>query len=811
MRLEILLFHYGMTPYHLTLLISQKSLLLTYMTRKKSFKIILYAVLVVLIDYFIFCLKNPLFQDPYATVLEDQKETLIAAKIATDGQWRFPKSDHVPEKFKQAILHFEDEYFPYHPGVNPLALFRALKQNLTSGEVVSGGSTLTMQVIRLSRKGKSRTYFEKIVEIIQAIRLELTHSKQEVLSLYTAHAPFGGNVVGLDAAAWRYYGRPADQLSWGEAATLAVLPNAPALIYPGKNQLKLLKKRDRLLDKLNSKNIIDQITCDLAKSEPLPQRPKSLPQIAPHLLMRIIQENGEGKRWTTTLNTAWQKRLNNITNKYYKHLKQNEIHNLAIVLIEVASGELKGYIGNTSGTDEHEGHQVDIITSPRSTGSILKPFLYAAMLTDGELLPDMLVKDVPTQIAGYAPKNFNKTYDGAVPASEALARSLNIPAVRMLQEYGTERFYAKLQKLNFSTIDKDVDHYGLSIILGGAEATLWDLVNVYAGMARTLNNFADLSARYDPTDYKAAVFTKNNHSPLKKEFKETSVFNAASIWHTFEALSALNRPAEESGWESFSSSRKVAWKTGTSFGHRDAWSVGITPEYVVGVWVGNADGEGRPGLTGVNVAAPILFDVFKLLPTTTWFKTPYDDLTAVPICKRSGHRATTICPADTQYIATSALKTPVCNYHQLVHLDKTETILVNSSCYPVTDMITKSWFLLPPIQEWYYKSVDPHYRSLPPLLPECRTYGTQQMMDLIYPQKGMAVYAPKGLSGEQEKIIFEAAHRNPNATIYWHLDETFIATTNGEHKVSLSPTPGNHLLTIVDENGNSIDRKFEVK
>ncbi|MCB0380473.1 MAG: transglycosylase domain-containing protein, partial [Flavobacteriales bacterium] len=249
-----------------------------------------YYLLLFLLLFFWFWLSLPskLFNDPNSTILEDENGVLLAAKISKDGQWRFPESDSIPQKYAVAVKYFEDEYFDYHLGVNPVSLFRAFKQNFSSSKVISGGSTITMQLIRLSRKGKKRSYFEKLIEVILATRLELSYSKQEILNLYASHAPFGGNVVGLEAASWRYYGRSAHLLSWGEVATLAVLPNAPSLIYPGKNQEKLLVKRNKLLDKLQVKGVLTLEDAMLAKVEPLPNKPFPLPQITPHLLDRMV-------------------------------------------------------------------------------------------------------------------------------------------------------------------------------------------------------------------------------------------------------------------------------------------------------------------------------------------------------------------------------------------------------------------------------------------------------------------------------------------------------------------------------------------
>ena len=399
---------------------------------KRNFKKILLIFIGVL--WYYFSLSFPLFETSFATVIESREGGLLGAKIASDEQWRFPEVDSVPVKFKKCLLLFEDQQFYHHAGFNPVAMGQALWQNINAGKIVRGGSTLTQQVIRLSRNGKSRTYAEKLIELILATRLELGLSKEEILKLYASHAPFGGNVVGLDMAAWRYFGLPAYQLSWAESATLAVLPNAPSLIYPGKNQKILKKKRDHVLKLVFESGEIDRLTYELAIQESLPQKPFPLPQSAKHVLDFIHKEQA-AKRIQTTIDFNIQQQVNTIVKQHYEVLKQNEVHNMAVLVMDVETREVLSYVGNTP-TDALHQKDVDIVQAPRSTGSTLKPFLYATMMDKGELLPKQLVADIPTVIAGYSPENYDQTYNGAVPADRALARSLNIPAVRLLQEYG---------------------------------------------------------------------------------------------------------------------------------------------------------------------------------------------------------------------------------------------------------------------------------------------------------------------------------------------------------------------------------------
>jgi len=757
------------------------------------------------------CLPETLFEVPYSTVLEAQNGELLGAKIADDGQWRFPLKSQIPKKFEEALLEYEDRHFYYHPGVDPTAILRAIVQNVEAGGIVSGASTLTMQVIRLSRKDQPRSYREKIKEMILALRLELSYSKKEILELYAAHAPFGGNVVGLEAAAWRYFGRPPSQLSWAEATTLAVLPNSPSLIHPGRNRGRLKSKRDLLLDRLTKTGAIDSLTNRLAKSEPLPGKPLPLPRIAPRLLTRVFTGDLREQRIQSTLDPNLQKQAAEVIRRHHELLSQNRIHNAAAVIADVNTGAVRAYIGNTQDASDDHGNNVDVVTAPRSTGSILKPFLYMLMQNEGQLLPDMLVGDIPTQIAGYAPKNFSMTYDGAVPVSEALSRSLNIPAVRLLQDFGVPRFHHYLQQMGMQTLNYPPEHYGLSLILGGAEGSLWDITGMYASAARFMN-------RYNAADPQTGLFLAEPLDFVKGADRTPAAsgqsfpLNAGAVWSTFETMLEVYRPEGEFNWRQFQSSRKVGWKTGTSFGYRDGWAVGVTPEYVIGVWVGNADGEGRPGLVGIKTAGPILFDLFDLLGETSWFREPLYAMKEVPICRKSGHRAGPYCTqVDTVAVPLPGLKTKPCPYHRQVHLDASGEYRVNSRCVPVGKMNAESWFVLPPVQEWYYRRKNPSYATLPPMLDSCvEDSDTPVVMELIYPNDTSGIYVPKELDGSKGKTVFEVAHRGTRSTVYWHLDDTYLGKTDGPHQMALSPEPGMHLLTLVDEQGATLRHRFEI-
>lgn len=770
---------------------------------------ILSTILILLSIVYWFSLPGRLFPDNYSTVLLDRNGALLGARTASDGQWRFPQDTAVSPKFNRCLIEFEDRFFYKHPGFNPGAIVRALRQNISARKVVSGGSTISMQVIRLYRKNKRRSFFEKFIEIILATRLEIRYTKDEILGIYASQAPFGGNVVGVQAASWRYFARPAKDLSWAEASLLAILPNSPSSIHPGKNRQKLLNKRNKLLARLKEKGVIDAQTYELSLLEPIPEKPYKLPDIAPHLTS-LVRRDYPNQLLTSTLVKGYQDNLNRQVNDYMNQLLVNGIHNACAIVIDVKTGEILAYIANVPNDRMRvDGQDVDLITSPRSTGSILKPILFAAMQSEGSLLPGTMIPDIPTFISGFKPENYDQSFDGAVPAKRALSRSLNIPCVRMLQSYGIPKFQHLLTNFGMSSLVYNPDHYGLTLIVGGAEGRLYEIAGMYYKMAHILRKFNQNNI-YPDSVPEIDFLLKNGR---KKWFMTEKVnkLDAGSIWLTFDALLEVNRPDEESGWVHMGSSRRIAWKTGTSYGFRDAWAIGSTPEYVVGVWAGNASGEGRPGLTGVGAAAPLMFQIFSSLPATSWFKVPYDDLDRVPVCRESGYKAGPDCPViDTIYAARNAERSDICPYHKLLYLSSDRKYRVNAQCYGTAKMVNEPWFILPPAMEWFYRKKNLFYKTIPPVMSGCSDDDKLTFMELIYPSEQARIFIPRGLDGITGKTIFEIAHRNPNATIYWHIDDEYLGTTQTQHQMAITPKPGKHILSVVDNEGRTLLRKFEV-
>jgi len=697
---------------------------------------------VLLLGLWVFCLPRDLFRGtPYSTVVTDRNGQLIGARIADDGQWRFPPCDSVPAKYAAALIRFEDRRFYRHPGVDPLAVGRALRDNLRSGSVRSGASTLTMQVIRLSRR-RERTVWQKTVEAFMATRLEARCSKDEILALYASHAPFGGNVVGLDAAAWRYFGHPAEDLSWAEAAMLAVLPNAPSSIHPGRRRDRLKAKRDALLADLRDAGYISADICEDACGEPLPGAPLPLPSHAPH----FVEAQPKGVMTQSGIDLALQERVEAVVNRCSDELARSGAADMAAVVFDLSDGSIRAYVGNSSPARARDGMDVDIAAAPRSTGSILKPFLYAAALSDGLILPEALLPDTPVNIGGFTPHNFDRQFHGAVPASEALARSLNVPAVQLLRMYGVPRFHQLLKDCGLGTLTRSSDDYGLSLVLGGGEGSLLEITRAYAGFVLRPSGW-----------------------PLTDD---------VANWLTLEILARVNRP-DEMDWRKIPSVRKAAWKTGTSYGFRDAWAVGLTPGWAVGVWCGNADGHGVPALTGASCAGPVLFELLNLLPDDgRWFVEPSGGIYA-DVCSASGFLRGPDCEEYARCLLPErAQDSPVCPYHR------------------------GGVFRLPPAMEWYYRKHHPEYNPPAP--------APGDGPGFIYPESGSVLRLPRQLDGSAGSAVFKAAHPTPRTRLWWHLDGEYLGETLLLHEMRLSPPPGRHTLVVVDPQGRSASVSFTI-
>lgn len=529
----------------------------------KKLRRLVYALLSALLLFFVYILiplESEKLTRSYSQVILANDSTFLRVFLNDEEQWCLPPTlqNDISEKLEKAVLTFEDQHFHHHPGVNPMAILRAAYLNFKHDRVVSGGSTITMQLARMI-KGNQRTFFNKFVEMLLAVKIEWHFTKKEILKDYLCHAPYGSNVRGYQAASYRFFGKEPLHLTWAEAATLAVLPNAPGIIFPSKNDDKLKRKRDELLKKLFDEGAIDKETYELSLLENTPNEIIPFPLSAPHLTDRIHFENNIDVI-ITTIDPHIQDDVNFFVSQHSAKMQQLGIANVCALVVENKTGKVVSYVGSQDYYDLDHSGKVDGVQAARSSGSILKPYLYALAIDDGIILPQTLIKDVPTYFSSFSPNNASEKFSGIAPASQALVHSLNIPAVRLLNAYGVNKFYNLLEAAGIGSLFRNADEYGLPLILGGAEVTPWDIAKLYRGLANG-GKFGSIHYLEDDTPGQQRVLVSTGASYL-----------------ILDEMRELIRPGLEFYWKKYSSQKPIAWKTGTSYGHKDAWAAGVTPE-----------------------------------------------------------------------------------------------------------------------------------------------------------------------------------------------------------------------------------------
>ncbi len=734
----------------------------------------------------------------YSRVLYSNEGVLLSAVTSSEQQWCFPMDDDIPSKLETCIIIYEDEYFYYHPGVNPIAIIKAIISNRKAGRNTRGASTIPMQVMRMKNKNTHRSIRNKIFETLSAIKYSLITRDKNILREWCEIAPFGGNTVGIKAAALRYFGRSVDNLSWAEYALLAVMPNGPSSANLSKNRPILKQKRDFLLRKLQRKGYFDPAELELYLGEDLPLETKAIPQYAYHILMYLAGKFPDQYIFRTTIPSDIQLNTYELLMRESSFLRPDDIRNMAAVIIDITNNQLLAYHGNAPDLTS-EFSYVDVAQAPRSYGSLLKPLLYAYALESTQFLPHEMVADIPTAIGDFQPENFDKKYRGAVAFEEMLIQSLNVPAVRVLNTVGLQGYYDLIRTLNIAFLDKGSEHYGLSIILGGGESSLYDLCRIYKGLAQNYKGISDPFRE---------VQMLSSKQPGKS--KQAFSFSPSTMEYLINAMSDLTRPREEKSWQIFGSDHKIAWKTGTSYGHKDAWALGFNGKYMVGVWIGNEGGEGRFDLTGISKAAPVMFKLFNTLPDNQWFgRTPvYAKKETISVCTESGRMAGPLCSRRQKLnMDKTSYRYQQCTYHQEILLNK-DRLSLSPDC---SDKLVKkdTFFVLPSYMEYYYRQAHNDYRVIPANDPDCIPSGTA--CRIIYPQQGLKIFLPKENAGKQNELIAKAYHRSADARLFWFIDNEFkTSTTKPPHDCLMKISPGHHILTVTDQWGNKDEINFDI-
>jgi len=751
--------------------------------RRKYYLLLLLPVLIYIIWLLFPC--QGLQKIPHSRVVYSKNGKLLRATLAKDGQFRMPEIEQkLPDKYIQAVTTFEDRYFYYHPGVNPFSILQAAITNIKQGKILTGGSTITMQLARLINP-KKRTYFNKFLECLKAIKYELHFSKNQILKLYASYVPMGGNTVGVHTATQRYFGRKFKTITWSEAALFAILPNSPSMINLEHGRRQLKKKRNDLLKTLYKKGHMDSINYRLSCDESLPSLNPGVSFKAPHFC-NFALDNSEENVIHSTLNHKLQKKVKEIADVKLDFLQSHGITNYSILVIDRQTQKIRSYLGSHSFFDSVHSGQVDGVQAPRSTGSLLKPFLAAKVVDRGPYNLQTKIQDVPTYYNNFVPSNASRTFQGLVTIEKMLRYSLNVPAVRLLNAFGIGDFLYFLEQAEFRHLRSSPSYYGLPLIIGGAEASLWELTRLFTA----LGNYGKL---------KPLRYIKGQ----KKKNKE--LFSPGSAWLVLKALKKIKRPGIEQYWHIFNNQTPIAWKTGTSYGHKDAWAIGVNKNWVVGVWTGNFSGRGVTDLYGSKAAGPILFKIFNNLTQESqagWFERPDSSLELKKVCKMSGLSPNKYCSNTKKvFVPKRAYRVEKCNFHQMFVIDEATRKEVCSECWTISDTSHIVRTVLPAGVKNIYHKHSIAMDTIPEHNPNCPAIHSQQSFQLIYPNDDALIKIPRNFSGQYEKLVFSARHQSSAASLFWYLDGRFITETIKNHTVSINIEKGKHTLVVQDENG----------
>jgi penicillin-binding protein 1C len=733
---------------------------------------------------------------PPSTIVLDRHGELLRVFLSKDEMWQIPvSSEKISPRLKLGATGYEDQYFRWHFGINPIALIRAALVNVKSGKIKQGGSTITMQVARMMEP-KERTIPNKLIEIFRALQLELRYPKNKILDFYFNLAPYGGNIVGVGAASHLYFHKSPDQLSLGECALLATIPNSPNLFRPDVDLQATINAREKVLKILFARKKINLQQYEDALAEPIPDRRIEVPFKIPHLSTRLAQLYPQKVMLETTIDAKIQQRAENIFQSHLVPLRNQGITNGAVVVIENETRNVLAMVGSYDFFDEKNQGQVNGAMAPRSPGSALKPFIYAIGIEQGLISPQRLLYDVPIEYSGYKPINYDELYHGVVTVEEALIRSLNIPAVNLYAQLGNDGIHSFLNEAGISTLPKPREYYGLSLILGGCEVTLLELTNLYAGLASAGN-------------FRSYRWLKDQPEPEGK-----ALLSDGTCYIISEMLSQLRRPELPSSWEYAMNLPKIAWKTGTSYGHRDAWSIGYTPQYTIGVWAGNFNGKGAPGLIGAEVSAPILFALFTALEKPAenkWFIQP-ESVSCRQVCAVSGMPMTKYCATAKEELYLPG-KSPIelCNIHQMIFVDKKTGNRLCSHCRigrTYDEKIVEQWPA--EIATWLERNGYP-IEKIPEHFSGCSKLASGEKPIIRSPSANTEFKIRPAVALKYQKILLDASVSNRTKKIFWFLDGKLIFSGVATEKIFIEPKIGLHNLMCMDDEGRASEVKIVVK
>jgi penicillin-binding protein 1C len=766
----------------------------------KSFpcrKVILCVLTAVIMPVLIFVLLDicfPLNTDvEYSTIIESGDSTLLHAFLTSDDKWRmYTGLDEITPRLKRAIIFKEDKYFRFHFGINPVSVARAMINNALQGKRTSGASTITMQVARLLEPGE-RTYINKAREMFRALQLEWHLSKDEILQLYLNLLPYGGNIEGVKSASIIYFGKEPDHLSIAEIAALSIIPNRPLSLKPGMNNDYILQERNKWLERyldarlFNEKYVLD------AMEEPLEAYRREVPKMAPHISCRLRIEYPHRKIIRTCINLEMQEKISEIVADYCRHLYFQNIKNATVMVVENSSRKVLCYLGSADFYNEEDGGQVDGIIALRSPGSTLKPLLYGMAFDLGYVTPAYVVSDVPVSFKGYEPENYEDKFYGNITVEFALANSLNVTAVKILNQVGTLNFIDRLTAAGFKKIDEDRDKLGLSSVLGGCGATLEELTGLYCAFANS-------------GKYKELVYTDEAGPAVEKE-----ILSDKAAYMLTEILTGLSRPDLPLDWQNTAHMPKIAWKTGTSYGRRDAWSIGYNRKYTIGVWAGNFSGEGVPELSGAAIAAPLLFKIFNTVEYNSaddWYSMP-EGLDFRYVCSETGKVPAEFCNNQViDYYIPGVSPAEICDHMKRVFISPDSSMSYCTSCRPAAGYIEALYPNFKPEIIAYLEENNIHYLKIPSHNPLCERLMSGQPPVITSPVHENEYFVD---INDSMQIMLGCNAANDVSTVYWYVNNKFYKSAHVNENIFFQPPEGKVYISCSDDKGRNSDIIISVK
>src|SRR5688572_1219548 len=738
----------------------------------------------------LFPLKVNLNYSPLVTAADG---TVLHAFLNHNQKWRMKTELHeITPTLQRAIVYKEDKYFYRHPGVNPAAICRAFFNNVVRGRKTSGASTITMQVARLLEP-KERTYGNKLVELFRALQLEWYFSKAEILQFYLNLAPYGSNIEGVKSAALLYFQQPPNYLSLAQTVTLAIIPNRPTSLVLGKNNAAILKERNRWLQYFRQEGLFPEKEIEDALQEPLIAKRHAAPKFAPHFSYRLLRQFPQQPIIRTHINRQKQTKAEVLTHNYVQRLQSLGITNAAVLVIDNRTRQVVAYVGSSDFENAENYGQVDGVKAVRSPGSTLKPFLYAMAFDRGLITPKMVLTDVPTDFGGYQPENFDKKFNGSITVEKALAYSLNVPAVKILEQMGVNFFVQQLKQAGFEQMKKDERKLGLSSVLGGCGVKLEELGNLFATFAN--------EGKYAPLQW-----LQTDSVP-----QTIPLFSPSAAYLTTEILAQLTRPDLPNTYACSMHLPKIAWKTGTSYGRRDAWSIGYNKHYTIGVWVGNFNGVGVPALTGTDIGTPLLFDLFNALDYDSdeeWFAQPKDCETRM-VCSETG-----LLPADhcknliMDYFIPLISTTSPCNNIQEVLVSADGRTSYCKNCAPEAGYQKKDYKITETEMQAWFEQNKIAYQKIPAHNPDCEIIFKGNAPSITSPANGSEYLISKK---NREPLQLTCKTSSDVSKVYWYIDNKFYKASSPGEKQFFVPDEGPVKISCTDDKGRNRDIKIMVR